>query len=118
MKKFSILILTVLVLASCGRTVRDKMYVEKVENSEDSDYLYRVTIDSDMEDGVSYYTNYKYEVGDSLLSPGEFNGELFNNQSVKIDSLILENKRLKKDVEDLRMFNGLLIQVIKDSIKR
>ena len=97
--------------------MRDKMYVEKVENSDDSDYLYRVTIDSDMESGVTYYTNYKYEVGDSLLSPGEFNGELFDNQSAKVDSLTLENKRLKKDVEDLRMFNGLLIKVIKDSIK-
>jgi len=121
MKKFSFLMLTLLVLASCGRTVRDKMYVEKVEDSNDSEYLYKVTIDSDVNDGISYYTNYKYEVGDTLASIGEFDFEAknkFSNQSALVDSLIIENKRLEKDVEDLRMFNGLLLKVIKDSIKR
>jgi hypothetical protein len=110
-----------LVIASCGRTVRDKMYVEKVENSDDSDYLYRVTIDSDMNDGVTYYTNYKYEVGDSLASIGEFNFEAkekFVNQSMLVDSLRAQNDNLKKENQELKLFNGLLINVIKDSIKK
>ncbi len=114
MKQFSFLILTILVLASCGRTVREKMYVEKVEDSEDSDYLYRVTIDSDVADGIAYYTNYKYEVGDTLASIGEFK----SIHSYMIDSLRVQNENLKKENNDLRMFNGLLMKVVKDSIKR
>lgn len=114
MKQFSILILTILVLASCGRVVRDKMYVEKVQDSEDSDYLYRVTIDSDMEDGIAYYTNHKYEVGDTLASLGEFK----SIHSYMIDSLRAQNDNLKKENDDLRLFNGLLMKVLKDSIKK
>lgn len=113
MKQFSFLILTILVLASCGRTVHDKMYVEKVEDSGNSDYLYRVIIDSDVADGISYYTNHKYEVGDTLASIGEFN----SIHSYMIDSLRVQNDNLKKENDDLRLFNGLLMKIVKDSIK-
>ena len=101
--------------------MRDKMYVEKVEDSDDSDYLYKVTIDSDLSDGIAYYTNYKYEVGDTLASIGEFNFEAkekFVNQSTLVDSLRFQNKNLKKENDDLRMFNGLLMKVVRDSIKK
>ncbi len=113
MKKFSILVLTLLVLVSCVATVHDKMYVEKVEDSDDSNYLYKVTIDSDMDDGVSYYTNHKYEVGDTLASIGEFK----SIHSYMIDSLRVQNENLKKENDDLRFVNGLLMRVVKDSIK-
>lgn len=121
MKQFSFLILTILFLASCEqREIRGGLFVEKVQESDLNEFLYKVHLNSDKTDGVAYYTDYKYVVGDTLASIGEFNfktKEKFENQSILIDSLLTENESLKKEIEGLKLFNRLLISVVKDSIR-
>jgi len=123
MKQFKLIAILVLTLTamSCDRVMRDNIYVEKVEDSDDSDYLYRVTFDSDVSDGVFYYTNHKYEVGDTLASVGEFNGAITainSRYNIISDSLRLENEKLMKKNNELTIYNEILMGIVKDNLNK
>jgi len=117
--KFLLTIIVILIVTSCTRQVRNGMRVVKVQDSGNIETPYMVFLDSDTEDGIVYYTKYKYEVGDTLASINEFkiiNKERVDKYQKIIDSLAIENNKLKYNIDELKMFNSLLIRQIKDSI--
>lgn len=113
MKKLFFTLVLLIVLSSCGGTMYDRAYIEKVENSQNSDYLYMVTLSSH-ENEVTYFTNYKFQVGDSLVSSNEALYKNKNDLSRAYefnDSLIRENLNLHEKIEELEAYNKILIKI-------
>lgn len=114
MKKL-IFAFALILLASCTSNITDRVYVENVSESDNSDYLYKVCLSSD--NGVFYYTNYKFQIGDSLVSVGEVSiqsKKAFEDAITLNDSLIKENQILKKKIEEIEMYNQILIGITRD----
>jgi len=76
MKKFKIvfLLLSFFVLSCEDYSVIEKdVVVKRVESlGEGSEYKYKVEINNSGGAGVYYYTNYKFEIGDTLVSSRQF----------------------------------------------
>lgn len=130
MKQFKFLLFAIaaIALTSCNDTaeIEKTIVVEKVEtnnksnhncgNCPESKYDYKIRIKSESGD-VYYYTNFKHEVGDTLISIFEFkdNGnKAVKNKQHELDSIVDLNSKLQKKNEELQIYNELLIGIIKD----
>ena len=68
-----------------------------------------------------YYTSYKHEVGDTLLSIFEFTDSresVIKKRDILIDSLSNVNQNLYKKNQELELYNELLMGIIKESSKK
>lgn len=144
-KLFAILSLLTF-LSSCSQPaiVEKTLLAEQIEvnlnsNCEDcleKNYRYKVKLGSNSGE-IYYYTNYKHEVGDTLVSSYEFfdakensikqKNELIDsliNEITKLqknelaDSLINENVKLQKKISELSLYNQLLLEIIQNNAKQ
>jgi hypothetical protein len=131
MKQFKLLttMLICVLFASCSEesTMEDSVVVEQINsidktscsNCLEGAYDYLVTLKS--RTGTTYYyTNYKHEVGDTLLSIFEFTDNrdrLINSGKNVLDSIMDENVILKKKNDELGLYNSLLLDIIKNNVK-
>lgn len=104
-----------LFLISCDAIIRDKVYVEAVQDSDIDSYLYRITLESS-NTTVYYYTDFKYQVGDSLLTNSQLsfkNSNVLDYSIKNNDSLKIENEKLNSKIEELTLINKLLLEIVK-----
>ncbi|MEK6828803.1 MAG: hypothetical protein AABY15_01665 [Nanoarchaeota archaeon] len=129
MKNLNLLIISLLFLTSCTdegvSTVEKTLVVEQIEvNAETScenclekEYRYRVKINSNSGE-VYYYTNYRHEVGDTLVSSFEFadaSKDELKEKTYEVDSLREANRIIQKRVDQLSLHNELLIGIIQEN---
>jgi len=140
MKKLLFILSTVIALTSCtgvgDASVESTLVVEQVKLNEkntncstclQNNYSYRIKLKSHT-GSVYYYTNYKHEIGDTLVSVFEFkdnrekiikNKELdIKNIKLKVDSTIEVNTNLQKKNDELSLYNELLMGIIQDNAKK
>lgn len=121
MKKLRVLSIALLALfmLSCeDATIEKRVIVEKVDFSDRDDYKYKVTLFSSGED-VHYYTNYKHQVGDTLVSLYEFTDNrevVLKSQVRRADSLQEVVNSLQSKNKELDMYNNLLLKVIDERL--
>lgn len=122
---FIFIALIAILITSCEASeMSDAVVVEQVNNNnvpEDCDDCYKYEVKLQTYKGESYYlTNYKHSVGDTLFSKSEFRDLRLNaieSRDKRIDSLSQANAKLSKKVEELDMYNQLLIGIIKNNTK-
>lgn len=129
--KFLLVAFAAITLTSCMEEseIEKTIMVEKVETNDKNNapcsdcpedtYDYKIKLKS--ESGkVYYYTNFKHEVGDTLISIFEFkdNGEKATKaKQYEVDSLVELNKKILKKNEELETYNQILLEIIKDKSK-
>jgi hypothetical protein len=130
MKKFKlVLVLLVgLVLTSCNNedaSIEKSLVVEQVNTNGSpgcsdclaAKYKYRIKLKT-YSGSVSYYTDYKHEIGDTLVSLYEFTdnreGVIKQGESA-LDSLSYVNKNLQKKNDELELYNELLMGIVQDN---
>lgn len=122
---FIFIALVAILITSCEASeMSDAVVVEQVNNNdvpEDCEDCYKYEVKLQTYKGESYYlTNYKHSVGDTLFSKSEFRDlrlKAIESRDKKIDSLSQANAKLSKKVEELEMYNQLLIGIIKNNTK-
>lgn len=133
MKRLLFILLIAIALTSCDgegeASIEKTIVVEQIEANEinnqcngclQNSYSYRVKLTSHS-GNVYYYTNYKHEVGDTLLSIFEITDNrdgIIKTTENKIDSLIGVNLKLTKKNEELELYNTLLIGIIKEGTNK
>jgi len=124
------IIFAALLLTSCGpegkASIEKSLVVEQVnKNSKDvncsdclrSVYAYKVKLKTNS-GSVYYYTDYKHEVGDTLLSIFEFTDSrdgIIKQTEYERDSIIEVNKKIQKKNDELELYNELLMGIIQDN---
>lgn len=119
-------------IVSCNEagdaSVESNLVVEQVQvNNEDGNcpsclvnsYKYRVKLETNS-GSIYYYTDYKHEAGDTLLSIFEFTDKrerIIKNMEVNADSLIEINSELEKKNNELELYNELLMGIIQENAK-
>lgn len=121
--KTILILLTGLILMSCAEAkINDAVVVEQINILDPgSSHKYEVTLKSSNRT-VFYYTNFRHQVGDTLISYYEFfenkKGNL-EDKNLQIKNLTREKDSIKKELEFsnyyLRLLQGKLIF---DTIKR
>ena len=127
MKKiFYILILSALFSSCTGEgaaSIEKSIVVEQVNLTKkrsdcstclQNSYSYRVKLKSHSGE-IYYYTDFRHDVGDTLLSVFEFNDDrdmMRINFKKTQDSLIFENNKLSKKVDELLKYNEILLNII------
>lgn len=133
MKKLLFILLIAIALTSCGEageaSIENTLVVEQIKANENAtncsgclqnSYKYRVQLTSHS-GSVYYYTNYKHEVGDTLVSIFEFanNREsIIKHREYMLDSLTTVNQKLDKKNKELELYNELLMGIIQESSKK
>lgn len=133
MKKFKlVLVLLVgLTFTSCSDVgtseIEKDLVVEKIESTKNNDqcsdclqnsYSYRVQLQT-KSGHVYYYTDYKHEVGDTLVSIFEFTDNregVIKKNEYALDSLTFVNKKIQKKNNELELYNELLMGIIQDNV--
>lgn len=119
MKNRLFLLLGVLFLASCGSDIKDNVVVDEIKenasNMSPQKYVAKLKTTSGE---VSFYTDYKYEVGDTLISVYEFTDNreaVVKKLNYVIDSLDNAHRNLLKENEKLKTYNDMLMDIIKEN---
>lgn len=131
MKKL-LFILAVTLLASCtsagDASVEKTLVVEQVKANEktvncntclQNEYAYRVKLKTHS-GSLYYYTNYKHEVGDTLVSIFEFTDSrdvVIKMTEFKLDSVITLNFKTQRKNDELELYNQLLMGIIQENAK-
>lgn len=127
MKKiFYILILSALFSSCTGEgaaSIEKSIVVEQVNLTKkrsdcstclQNSYSYRVKLKSHSGE-IYYYTDFRHDVGDTLLSVFEFNDDRdfleFNCKKTQ-DSIVNENVKLSKKLEEALKYNEILLNII------
>ncbi len=130
MKQFKFLsaMLIMLTITSCGPSVSEienTLVVEQVNTNSASQcsdcleslYKYCVKLKSNSGE-VYYYTNFKHEIGDTLVSIFEFTDSresIIKKDRNLIDSLQEANAKLSKKNDELGLYNELLMGIIQEN---
>ena len=128
--KLVLVLLAGLTMTSCGpegeASIEKDLVVDKVETTNASNdcstclqntYNYKVTLKSHT-GNVYYYTDYKHEVGDTLVSIFEFTDNregVIKKREYVIDSLSTVNNKLQNKNDELELYNSLLMGIIQDN---
>lgn len=101
-------------------TIENTIVVEQVDVSDREDFLYKVKLQNACSEcgEVFYYTNYKHQVGDTLVSIFEFTDNresLLKIERSKLDSISVENQNLNKKNKELQLYNELLMGIIQEN---
>jgi hypothetical protein len=126
MKKinFMLIALVSILITSCESSKIDgNVIVEQINDNNQQNcsdcYQYQVKLKSRGSDSY-YYTNYRYEVGDTLFSKSELRDgrlKVIEKRDRALDSLRQLNLKLSSKIEELEMYNKLLVGIIKESSK-
>lgn len=130
MKQFKFLsaMMIMLALVSCGpgeAEIENTLVVEQVNTNSasecsdclESTYKYCVKLKSHSGE-VYYYTNFKHEIGDTLVSIFEFTDSresIIKKDRNLIDSLQEANVKLSKKNDELGLYNELLMGIIQEN---
>ncbi len=133
MKKLLFILSVVALLTSCtsvgDASVENTLVVEQVKsNVEDKQctsclqnkYTYRIKLTTNS-GNLYYYTNFKHEVGDTLLSIFEFTDhreKLVKNERQINDSLTEAYNKVAKKNAELTLYNELLMGIIQEDAKK
>ncbi len=132
MKILNLLAISLLLLTSCTdeaaiieKTLVVEMVESTVQTSDCSDclhnnYTYKVKLKS-ISGSVYYYTNFKHEIGDTLVSIFEFTDNregVIKKTEMVMDSVKEANTKLHKKNEELTLYNELLMGIIQDGVKK
>jgi len=134
MKQFKLFaVIGLLLLSSCTdegeAAIENNLVVEQIRANEvnnqcvdclQNNYKYRVKLESTY-GTIWYYTNYKYEVGDTLISVFEFTDNrevVVKKTEMVLDSVQEANTKLHKKNEELTLYNELLMGIIQDGAKK
>lgn len=128
--KLALVLLASVVLTSCGpegeAEIENNLVVQQVEKTKsnsgcesclENSYAYKVRLKSYSGD-VYYYTDYKHEVGDTLLSIFEFTDSrdgIIKSTEATLDSVIVENGKMRKKNDELELYNSLLMGIIQEN---
>jgi hypothetical protein len=129
--KFWSILLIGLAFTSCNSgdaEIENTLVVEQVNTNDNpgcsdclqSTYKYRVKLKTHS-GSVSYYTDYKHEVGDTLVSIFEFTDNregVIKKTEFIVDSLTEVNTKLQKKNDELTLYNELLMGIIQDNAKK
>lgn len=113
MKK--LLLILSIVLTSCSdASITETVLVEQINITNKSNYNYEVKLKSKDVD-VYYYTNVRYQVGDTLDAYRTFFGE----NGIYLNKVKRENDSLKKELITTKYYLEILKErVFPDTIKR
>ena len=117
MKKI-FLILSV-VLVSCDAKIQDAVVVEQININSGSGASHKYEVKLKSSDGavadVYYYTDFRYQINDTLISTFEF----FEGRNADVQKLRKENDSLKKELEVNKYYLQILRErVIFDTVKK
>ncbi len=133
MKTLNLIVISLLLLTSCtdegSAIIENTLVVERVESTVQSsdcsdclhnNYTYIVKLKS-ISGSVYYYTNFKHEIGDTLVSIFEFTDNregVVKKTEMVLDSVQEDNTKLHKKNEELTLYNELLMGIIQDGVKK
>ena len=108
------------IFVSCGPSkINDAVVVEQIdvlENTDGQNYKYKVKLKTSpgtLE--TYYYTNYRFQVGDSLISYYEH----FDKKNTEISRLKRENDSLKKELSVSNFYLQMLKErILTDTLRR
>jgi len=127
MKKLLFILTTVALLTSCSHEnidaqINDNLIIEQIKliNTDENGIAHYVAKIQTVQGRAYYYTTYRHEAGDTLLSIYEFSDsrgkiakrELQINDSIKVD---LDNALEK--INELTLYNEMLSKVAFDKMK-
>lgn len=108
------------IFVSCGSSnINDAVVVEQIyvlDNSEGQSHKYKVKLKTNPgSSDVYYYTNYRFQVGDSLISYYEH----FDKKNTEISRLKRENDSLKKELSVSNFYLQMLKErILTDTLRR
>lgn len=112
MKKIILILLSILSItfASCGDAkLYDAVVVEQINILDGKDYKYEVKLKTDINnDDAYYYTNFRFQVGDTLVSYYQF----FEGKNAEIGRLSQENDSLRKELS----VSNYYLQILKERV--
>ena len=120
MKKLFGIIAIATILTSCSdANINDAVVVERIdvlENTEGQNHKYKVKLKtSSLGSDAFYYTDYRFQVGDSLISYYEY----FDKNNSEIARLKKENDSLKKELSVSNFYLQMLKEkILTDTIRR
>jgi len=134
MKQFKLMLalFAIAILSSCGpegdASIEQNLVVDQIEATNNSGcqdclesiYSYRVKLKANS-GNVFYYTNYKHEVGDTLLSIFEFTDSrdgIIKTTENQRDSLLDVNEKIQKKNDELELYNSILMGIIQENALR
>jgi hypothetical protein len=127
--KLALVLLIAVAFTSCSdegeASIEKSLVVEQVKSTGNSGcqsclesaYSYRVKLKTHT-GSVYYYTNYKHEVGDTLLSIFEFTDSrdgIIKTTEAKLDSVTTLNAKTQKKNAELELYNSLLMNIIQEN---
>jgi len=117
-KLFFIFSLTLLLTTSCDDAkIYDAVVIEQINVLENQNYKYEVKLHTAANSGVEafYYTDYRFQVGDSLISYYQF----FESKNNDIRVLKKQNDSLRKELITVNYYLEILKErVIIDTLKK
>lgn len=119
MKRLLILPIMFLMLASCNNSFTNSIAVEQVQTSDDPDYDYMVTLNGNGPGQIVYYTDYKYQVGDSLMGVDEFiQKEVDDRLAIKAENELLKHKldSVKSELNSMKFEHNLMVKYYQENI--
>jgi len=129
MKQFKLMLalLIVVLFASCNERIdariNDHVVVEQiklVETDTNGVAHYQVKLQTS-EGGAYYYTTYKHEAGDTLVSIFEFSDnreQLIKKEKLRNDSIKSELSDAVKKINELTLYNEMLSKVAFDKMEK
>ena len=114
MKKIIFISLTIILFASCDAKISDAVYVEQINITNSKDYKYEVKLHT-LEGEAFYYTNVRYQVGDTLDAYRSF----FDEKNPGSNTVVRERDSLKKELITTKYYLEILKErVFVDTLKR
>lgn len=116
MKKLITIFIISIVFVSCGPAKLDNnVVVEQINILEKDNYKYEVKLKTrESEADAYYYTNFRFQVGDTLVSYYEF----FEGKNSEIKRLVKENDSLKKELSLSNYYLNMLKERVTDTLRR
>jgi hypothetical protein len=118
MKKIVLLVFVTIMFASCGPAkIQEAVVVEQINILENKDYKYEIKLHTMQGSDASayYYTNFRHQVGDTLLSYYEY----FSGKGQQVSTLQFEVDSLKKELQASKYYLRILEEkVIFDTIRK
>lgn len=114
-KLFSLFAISIILLTSCDASIKDAVTVEQVNIYDAEGYKYQVKLKSSSKEDVYYYTNERFQVGDTLLSYYQY----FEGKGAESKSLKLTIDSLRNELKIAKYYLDILEKrVIIDTIKK
>ena len=118
MKKLLLILSVAITLVSCSDAkIYEAVVVEQINILENQSYKYEVKLHTvNNEDAAFFYTNFRFQVGDTLISYYQF----FEGKNNDIRKLKRENDSLRKELNVSNYYLQILKErvIISDTLKK